>query len=169
MAKKDIKSSENKGMEKASGKQQMLTPFERMEQMFDNMFSHHRLWPRDPDWWPSFSEMASLAEKRMPKLDIIERDGEVMVRAELPGVDKKDVDVSVSDRTITIKGSSKKESKEEKGDYFRSEIRKGEFLRTATLPCEVDGEKSKANFKDGMLEITIPKVESSKRHNVNIE
>jgi len=116
MAKKDTKSNEKKGMEKASGKRHGLTPFERMEQMFDSMFSHPRLWPRDHDWWPSFPEMASMAEKRMPKLDIIERDGEVLVRAELAGVEKKDVDVSVSDRTITIKGSTKQETKEEKGD-----------------------------------------------------
>ncbi len=169
MAKKDTKSRENKEMEKASSGKRELSPFERMEQKLDSLFSHPWQWPKNPDWWPSFPEMASMAEKRMPKLDIIERDGEVLVRAELAGVDKKDVDVSVSDRTITIKGSTKKETREEKGDYFKSEITQGEFYRTATLPCEVNGDKAKANFKDGMLDVTIPKVEGSKRHTVNIE
>jgi HSP20 family protein len=169
MAKKDIKSSESKEVEKTSGKRHEFTPFEKMERMFDSMFSHSRVRPLNPEWWASFPEMVSLAEKRMPRLDIIERDSEVLVRAELPGVEKKDMDVSVSDNAITIKGTTKKETREEKGDYFRSEITQGEFYRTSTLPCEVSGDKAKANFKDGMLEVTIPKAEGSKRHAVNIE
>jgi HSP20 family protein len=105
----------------------------------------------------------------MPKLDIIERDSEVVVRAELAGVDKKDIDVSVTDNSIAIKGCTKRETHEEKGDFFRSEITRGEFSRTASLPCEVDGTKAKAQFKDGILELTIPKVEASKRHSVKVE
>jgi HSP20 family protein len=105
----------------------------------------------------------------MPKLDIIERDNEVLVRAELAGVDKKDIDVSVTDRTVSIKGCTKKETREEKGDYFRAEISQGSFSRTATLPCEVDGEQAKAKFSDGMLELTIPKLEASKRHPIKVE
>jgi HSP20 family protein len=113
--------------------------------------------------------MSALVEAKMPKLDIVERDNEVVVRAELAGVDKKDIDVSVTDNTITIKGCTKKESREEQGDYFRSEISEGAFSRTATLPCDVDGKKAQANFTDGILELTIPKLEASKRHTVKVE
>lgn len=145
-----------------------LTPFEEMERMFGSMLPRARL--RPSDWeWPSWGEMTSMVEARTPRLDIIERDNEVVVRAELAGVDKKDIDVSVSDNTITIKGSTRTESREEQGDYFRSEITRGAFARTAGLPCEVDGKNARARFTDGILELTIPKIEASQRHTVKVE
>ena len=136
--------------------------------MFGGVFPRARLRPLDWEW-PTLGEMTSLVEAKMPKLDIVERDNEVVVRAELPGVDKKDIDVSVTDSTITIKGCTKKETREEKGDYFRSEISQGSFSRTATLPCDVDGKKAHATFTDGILELTIPKLEASKRHAIKVE
>ena len=99
--------------------------------------------------------MTTLTKGSVPKLDIIERDDEVVVRAEVAGVDKKDLEVSVTDNSVTIRGSTKEEHKEEKGDYFRSEITRGEFSRTAALPCDVDGDKARANFTDGILELVI--------------
>jgi HSP20 family protein len=166
MAKKDITETESKQSKKTP--LHALSPFEEMERMFSGVFPQVRMRPLD--WqWPSWGEMTSLVEGKMPKLDIIERDNEVLVRAELAGVDKKDIDVSVTDRTVSIKGCTKKETREEKGDYFRAEISQGSFSRTATLPCEVDGEQAKAKFSDGMLELTIPKLEASKRHPIKVE
>ena len=105
----------------------------------------------------------------MPSLDIVERDNEIVVRAEVPGVDKKDLEISVTDHTVTIKGCTKEEHKEEKGDYFRSEIYQGSFSRSSALPCDVDGDKARASFSDGILELTIPKLETSKRHKIKVE
>jgi HSP20 family protein len=117
---------------------------------------------------PTLGELPHLGEK-FPRVDIIDRDAEVEVRAELPGVEKKDLDVSLSDNTVTLKGSTRHEEKEEKGDYYRSEITTGSFARTLTLPGNVDSDRAKATFRDGILVLTVPKVEQSKRHTVPVE
>ena len=144
-----------------------LSPFEEMDRLFDNFMQ--KGWMRP--WrfeWPSFPEVMAL-ERKMPKVDIVERDNEIVVRAEVPGVDKKDLDVSVSDNAVTIKGSTQHEEKEEKGDYYRHEISAGTFIRVVALPANVDGSKAKANFKDGILELTIPKTEKAKRHSIKLD
>lgn len=144
-----------------------LSPFEEMDRMFDSFL--RRGWMRP--WrfeWPSFPEM-TLPEMRMPKVDVIDRDSEIVVHAEVPGVDKKDIDISVSDNAVTIKGEMRHEEKEEKGDYYRCEISHGAFSRTVTLPADVDSAKARASFKDGMLELTLPKMEKAKRHSIRVE
>ena len=143
-------------------------PFEEMERMFGSMFPRARMRPLDWEW-PSWAEMSSMAEGKTPRLDIVERDNEVMVRAELAGVDKKDIDVSLTDNTVTIRGHTKSEHKEEKGDFYRCEISRGEFARTASLPCDVDGDRAEARFADGILELTIPKMEHSKRRTIKVQ
>lgn len=92
----------------------------------------------------------------MPKVDIIDRDDEIFVRAELPGIDKKDIDISMTDYTLTIKGETKKQEKEEKGDYYRCETSQGSYMHTLSLPAEVNSDKAKTKFKDGVLELTLP-------------
>jgi HSP20 family protein len=100
---------------------------------------------------------------------VIERDDAVIVKAELPGVDKKDIDVSVTSNTVTIKGSTSHEEKEEKGDYYRCEMSRGSYSRTLSLPADVDEGKAKAKLKDGILELTLPKVKKSKRQSIKVE
>ena len=158
---------EIKGQELQKAPARALSPFEEMDRMFDQYF--RRGWMRP--WrfeWPSFPEV-SLPEMKVPKVDVVDRESEVVVKAEVPGVEKKDLDISVSDNTVTIKGSTRHEEKEEKGDYYRCEISRGAFSRTVTLPANVDGGKAKANFKDGVLELVLPKVEKSKRHSIKLE
>ena len=104
----------------------------------------------------------------MPRVDIVERDDELVVKAELPGVDKKDLDVSVTENAVTIKGSTSHEEKEEKGDYYRCEISSGAYSRTLALPSDVEADKAKANFKDGVLELTLPKLKKAKRHTIKV-
>lgn len=167
MAKKEMKASKGTETRKATHSH-ALAPFEEMERMFSGMFPPARI--RPSQWeWPSWAEMSSIVEAKLPKMDVIERDNEVVVRAEVPGVDKKDLDVSVTDHTVTIKGCTKEEHREEEGDYFRSEIYQGSFSRTSALPCDVDGDKAMASFSDGILELTIPKLEASKRHTIKVE
>ncbi|KPJ94310.1 MAG: heat-shock protein Hsp20, partial [Gammaproteobacteria bacterium SG8_11] len=76
--------------------------------------------------------------------------------------------LTVTENTVTLKGETKKEEKEEKGNYYRCETSRGSFMRTFALPCDVDGSKAKAEFKNGVLELTLPKVEKSKRHSIKI-
>jgi HSP20 family protein len=137
-----------------------------IEQMFENFLSRNWLRPfRD---FPSMPSLRAL-EGRMPKVDVIERDNEVAVKAELPGYEKKDIQVSLAERTLTIRASTRRETKEEKGEYYRREISTGEVSRTLTLPAEVDGTKAKAEFKDGVLEIVAPKIAKSNRVQVEVK
>lgn len=135
--------------------------------MLGNFFQHHWL---SPLRWeePLFGDFADLFKHVGPKVDIVERDGEILVRAEVPGVTKDDLDISLTEDTVTLHGKTCHEEKAEKGDYRRMEISKGEFTRTLNLPAGVDGAKASATFKDGLLELTLPKLKKSVRHAVKI-
>lgn len=143
-----------------------MSPIEEMERLMDEYFP--RGWLRRWEW-PAFPEFTRRMELRLPKVDIIDRDAEVVVKAEIPGVDKKDLDVSVTGDTVTIKGQTGREEKEEKGDYYRCEISRGSFSRTLSLPAAVDASQAKATFKDGVLELVLPKKEEARRQSVTIE
>lgn len=146
----------------------VLSPLDEIERVFENLMP--RGWLRPFAWdRPLWSELGGRFEMKAPRIDVLDRDEEVVVRAEMPGVDKKDVEVSVNETTVTIKGKTTHEEKEEKGDYYRCEISRGAFTRTIALPARVDGAKSKAAFKDGILELTLPKLEKSKRHAVSVD
>ncbi len=153
-----------------------LSTLEDMERMFEGLFAND--WSRPMQWeWPRMLRMRAPMETplahadvaRMPHVDIIDREADLLVRAELAGVEKKDIDISVTDTTLTIKGSSRKEAKMEEGEYYRCEIAQGAFARTMNLPCAVVGDKAKANFKDGLLELVLPKREPAKRRAIKVE
>jgi HSP20 family protein len=141
----------------------LMGPLEEMDRMFDEFFG--RGWLRPLRWERPFAPEIGLVA---PKVDVVDRDEEVFVRAQLPGVSKEGIEVSISGNMLTLKGESKREEKEEKGDYYRCEISRGAFARTLTLPAEVDEAKAKAELKDGVLELTLPKVEKSKRRMIKI-
>jgi len=145
-----------------------LMPFDDLDRWFDDMLSRRWLHPFDARL-PHFPTMHFPSGIEMPKVDIIESDGEVKVHAALPGVKKEDLDVTLSNQTITIKASTKQEEKKESGEYYRREISRGEFQRTLTLPAQVDSDKAKASFKDGILEIVLPKQEKTKRKSIEIK
>lgn len=146
----------------------MVGPFEEMERLFERLVP--RGWLRPMGWEsPLFSEFPEPLEMRLPRVDLFDGEENVVIRAELPAVDKKDLEISVNDTSVTIKGKAMREEKEEKGEYYRCEIGIGEFSRTLALPCAVDGSKATAQLKDGMLNLTLPKVEKSKRHKVKID
>lgn len=145
--------------------------FEEFEHYLDRFFDDFmspRGWLRPMRWQqPMWDRLASL-EPRMPKVDVIDRDKEVVIRAEIPGVERKDLDISVTDNTVTIKGSSRQEHKEEEGDYYRCEITHGAFARTLALPSEVDADHAKASFENGVLELTLPKQKSAHRRRIEV-
>jgi len=171
MAKKDKKDTNKSGADKPiqpaeSG--QALSPFEEMERWFESHYPRRWMHPFHMDW-PTWGDFAGSFEGHMPKVDVVERDDEVVVRAEVPGVEKKDLDVSVSENSVTIKGETSHETKEEKGDYVRSELSRGTFSRMVSLPGTVDADQAKATFKDGILELSLPKMEKSKRKSIEID
>lgn len=141
-----------------------VVPFrmlEEMEHMFENLVPH--------GWLRPFRSEHTLFAEGMPRVDVIERDDTIIVRAALPGVEKDDMEVSTTPTTVTIRGSMRKETKEEKDEYYRCEISTGNYLRTVSLPASIDETKVKAKFKNGMLELKLPKLESARRHAIKIE
>ena len=138
-----------------------LTMFEEMERMFEHFVPHN--------WMHPFKMEHPYLTDNLPQVDVIDQDNNILIRATLPGVKKDDLEVSTTDHSVTIRGSTREEQKEEKGEYYRHEIRSGNFLRTVALPSSVDEKAIKAKFKDGLLELTLPKLESEKRHNVKID
>jgi len=105
----------------------------------------------------------------MPRLDLAETKDSVTVKAELPGLEAKDLDISISGQTLTIKGE-KKQEKEEKDEHRHLVERSyGAFSRTVALPAPVASDKIKATFKSGVLVITLPKTEDAKRKAIPIK
>ena len=139
-----------------------LFSFDEFDNFFDDFMT--RKWPRLMDW-----NVTTLSQANFPRVDIIDHENDIEVKATLPGVKKEDIDVSIINQTITIRTSCTEEKKEEeKGKYFRREISQGEFQRTVSLPEYVNDEKAKASFKDGLLTVMIPKTEKGKRKAIAI-
>ncbi|HET7152684.1 MAG TPA: Hsp20/alpha crystallin family protein [Candidatus Kapabacteria bacterium] len=106
----------------------------------------------------------------VPKVDLSEDEKNVYVHAELPGLAKEDVKVTVSDENVlTIRGEKKREEKTEKKNYYRVERSFGEFVRSIPLPAEVKGDAIEAKYQDGILNITLPKVEPTKPKEVEVK
>jgi HSP20 family protein len=133
--------------------------FEEMERRFEDFF--RRPFSLLPSWMPRL-RMPEI-EEVSPSMDIFTEGDNVVVKAELPGMKKEDIDVSLTEDTITISGDKKKEEKIEKKDYYSLERSYGSFKRSFSLPAEVQTEKASAKFKDGVLEIRIPKTEEAKK------
>ena len=164
---KSVPVRHKKGKEAAGGR--MSRPFEDIDQLFDRFME--RVYPRGgwlgSRWeWPDMPQ--PFAGKR-PNVDVIDRDDVVVVRAELPGVDKKDLQVSMDGSSLTIRATSSYEKEENKEDYYRSEMAHGSFARTIPLPCEVDDSKTGARFENGVLELTMPKLAGAKRRKITVK
>jgi len=94
-----------------------------------------------------------------PLVDVMDKKDKIVAKAELPGVDKKDIKITLSDNILTIRGERKEEQETKKEDYYCSERVQGNYSRTIALPVEVDSKKIKASFKNGVLEVILPKAE----------
>jgi HSP20 family protein len=140
-------------------------PLEDMERMFEGMLP--RGWMRPFDW-PTVEGMMPLAQN-YPPIDVVDRENEVVLRAQVPGVNKENLDISISDNVITIRGHSEQEEEQEKEDYYCREMSYGEFSRSITLPESVDADKATARMKEGVLEMTLPKIEGAKRRSIKVE
>lgn len=102
-------------------------------------------------------------------VDLSESETEVVVKAALPGIKPEEVDISVSDGVLSVKGETRSEEKSEGENYYRQEIRYGAFSRSIPLPSKVDHERAGAEFKDGILTVTLPKAEDVRPKQIKIK
>ena len=125
-----------------------------MNSLFDNFFRGFDLAPR------------GLAAGAMgifsPSIDVKENDKEFIIKAELPGVEEKDIDVTVTNDSVTIKGEKKEEKEDKDKNYYYMERSYGSFSRVIPLEAEIESNKAEASFKNGILDIKIPKNQSAK-------
>ena len=105
----------------------------------------------------------------MPRVDVRENDKEIKVTAELPGMDENDIDVTLTDDSLTIKGEKKEEIEDKGKGYYRSECRYGSFHRLIPLSAEIDEDKIKADFKKGVLKIRLPKTAEAQKSRKEVE
>lgn len=105
----------------------------------------------------------------VPPVDVYETADSIVLKAELPGIGKEDINVEVKDNTLTLRGEKKIEKEVKEENYYRAERSYGTFQRAFTLPSTVQADKVKAKFKDGVLEISLPKIEEAKPKQIKVE
>jgi HSP20 family protein len=132
---------------------------ERMNRLFDESFRGINRAGSEEDWGGG---------SWAPAVDIYEQNGNIVLKAELPGVDPKDVDVRVENNILTLRGERKLENEVKRESYHRVERAYGSFTRSFTLPNVVDTEKIKAEYKDGLLRMTLPKKDEAKPKQISI-
>lgn len=140
------------------GGRTLMTPFEEFERWFEDM------WARPssllaPSLWP-ISRLAELKELS-PSIDMYVDGNEVVIKADLPGVKKEDLEIDITEDILSIFGHKKREEKVESDSYYRFERSYGRFSRRFELPGGTDKDKVKAHFENGVLEIRIPKAEGA--------
>jgi HSP20 family protein len=139
-----------------------MTVQDRMNRIFDDAFrGASRPGPGTEEDW-------ALGGSWAPAVDIFENEGNLVLKAELPGIDLKDVDVRVENNVLTLRGERKFEAEVKREQYHRVERAYGTFSRSFTLPSVVDTEKIKAEFKDGVLRVTLPQREEAKPKQISI-
>lgn len=119
--------------------------------------------------WPARFFGSDEMEVLAPTVDVYEEKDEIVVKAELPGIDKDNVKVNLTDHMLTIKGEKKKEEEVNKENYYRCERSCGSFVRAVELPSEVHADRVKASFKNGVLEVRMPKTEQAKAKEIKVQ
>lgn len=139
-------------------------PFEALDELQEEI---DRLWRRA--WWPApwsltrpLRRLTRMAETWAPRCDVYEQNGQIVVKAELPGVKKEDIEVSLVEGDLVIRGERKAESEVKEEDYYRMERSYGSFYRRLALPADVKADEIQARYQDGVLEVRIPKPSTKK-------
>lgn len=143
----------------------LTTPW---EDEFDRMFGSFlgtRLWPsrNARRWFPIGLDISA------PVVDLYDDKDQVVVKAELPGMTKDEIEIDISDHQLTLKGEKKKEEEIKEENYYRSERSYGSFTRVLDLPAEVQNDKVHASYKNGVLEIRLPKTEEAKKKEIKVK
>lgn len=143
----------------------LLTRFERWDPFDElNLLRNRmdRLWTRMTEEEPVLADWS-------PTSDIVETKDEITIKAELPGIEEKDIDIEIENGVLTIKGERKAEKTEEEKGYRRIERSYGSFLRTFTMPTTVEADKIKADFNNGVLTVHLPKSAAAKPKTIKVE
>jgi HSP20 family protein len=138
----------------------LLAMQDRMNRLFSETFG------RDV---PFYREEAASLSRWAPAVDVYETDDNIVVKAELPGLDPKDLDVRIEDNTLFLKGERKLEKEVREQNYHRVERSYGSFARSLALPSSVDPDKTSAEYKDGVLTLTMAKREEAKSKTIKIQ
>jgi HSP20 family protein len=141
-----------------------LTPFREFERMRRDM---DRLWDSFLEGGPR--KRSEGRGEWLPSLDVSETKNELVVKAEVPGMDPKNIDISLSDGMLTIKGEKKQEREEKEADYHLVERSYGAFTRSVQLPTEIQSDRISASYKNGILKITLPKSEEARKKEIKIK
>lgn len=137
-------------------------PFSELTTLRDDM---DRIWERFFGKWPG---MEPFRREWTPSLDVSETKNNIVVNVEAPGIDPKDIDISLTGDVLTIKGEKRQEKEEKDENYHRVERSYGVFARSVRLPHEVQSGKIEASYKNGILKITLPKSEEAKKKEIKI-
>ena len=140
-------------------------PFSMLETLQDEM---NRLFGLSSSRWPERSA-GFLEGSWRPAIDVYDEKDNLIVKADIPGLTKDDIEVTVEGNILTVKGEKKHEDKIKEKDFVREERFYGAFHRAIALPTSVDSEKVKAAYKNGVLELTLPKKEEAKPKQISIE
>lgn len=144
-----------------------LVPWRRRDELTGFRREMDRLFDRFLEDWPF--RVGADGTQWAPTVDVSETTKELIVKAELPGMDPKEIDVSVRGDVLTLRGERKKEE-EKKGENFRRlERRYGAFTRSIRLPAEVDANKVSAEYKDGVLKISLPKTKEASEKKIEVQ
>jgi HSP20 family protein len=103
-----------------------------------------------------------------PAIDMVEENNNILLKVQVPGIRPEDLDIEVENNTVTLSGESRQREEETKGNVYRQEICYGRFYRRVPLPTEVQADKAKANFEHGLLTISLPKSEETRRHKIKV-
>ena len=136
----------------------LLSIRDDMNHLFDNFFTG----------WPE-PRKGLLEGEWAPSIDVSETDDEITVTAELPGVKQEEVDITIADDVLTLKGEKKEEKEVKEKNYHRIERSYGSFQRSISLPAGVQADKATATYKDGVLIIAVPKAEEAKPKQIKID
>lgn len=140
-------------------------PFRELEEVSDRL---NRMFARPATRTTNGKETMIVADW-VPSVDISETEAEYQIKAEIPDVKKEDVKVTVEDGVLTIQGDRKHEKEEKGKKYHRIERSYGSFVRTFSLPDVIDEDKVKAEFKDGVLNLSLPKSEKAKPKAIDVK
>jgi len=138
--------------------QDLISLQERMNRLFEQTLDHSR-----------GEREGMVAGTWAPAVDIYETPDSIVLQAELPGLSKDDIDIQVRDNVLTLKGERRSEKEVKEGNYLRVERAYGGFQRAFTLPAAVQADKVRAVFKDGVLDVSIPKAEEAKPKQIKID
>ncbi|MEC9481730.1 MAG: Hsp20/alpha crystallin family protein [Halomonas sp.] len=144
-----------------------LSPLEELDRVIEGFFERSWMKPFFKD--DLIKERLGFFGQHNPKVDIMDHDKEIIIRAEMPGVERKEIEIEITDHSLMLKGHRSGEAKEEREKYYHSEIWQGSFARTIALPVEVDAKHAEATFKDGILTITLPKTKQGVRRKLEIK